>query len=128
MAVTVHKFPISVSGIDLSHGCVCVCVKSTFAACLQMDDASSRSGKWEPVQRAEPYAEAGRQVPLSVCLPPLPLPSLGGFTAPSEDMRRRKARRKRGIQEEEERWRGGLSYSRSDNIDSWEEVICRRQR
>lgn len=26
VAIIVHKFPICVSGIDLSHGCVCVCV------------------------------------------------------------------------------------------------------
>lgn len=46
------------------------CVKSTFAACLQMDDASSWSGKWEPVQRAEPCTQAEHQVPFSICLPP----------------------------------------------------------
>ena len=85
MVVIVHTFTISVPGIDPSDGRVCV--KSTFAACLQMDDASSRPGKWEPVQRAEPRAEAERQVPFSVCLLPPPLfPSLGGFTTPSEDI------------------------------------------
>lgn len=63
-----HTFTVSVYGVDTSAGIMCV--KCTFAPCLQMDDASIwSSGKWEPVQRAETYAETECQVPFSVCLP-----------------------------------------------------------
>lgn len=65
-----------------------MCVNSTFAACLQMNDASSWSGKWEPIQRAEPYAEAERQTPL-LYLFIFAVSSLCGFKAQSGDMRGR---------------------------------------
>ena len=106
-----------------------MCVKSTFAACLQMDDASSWSGKWEVFQRAEPCAEAERQVPLSVCLPSPFLHWVASLLW-VETCGEGKERGKRGIQEEEEKGRRNekISRSRSDIVDSWEEVLCSEQR
>ena len=89
-----HTFTVSVYGVGTSIGIMCV--KCTFAPCLQMDDASIwSSGRWEPVQRAETQDWDWDWMSSSLlCLFTFPLPSWGGYAALSEDMWKRREKRR----------------------------------